>query len=664
MRRTFFIKVSVCFLVLVIVSLHSFGKNPHNNDTPNEFNNQNVSVEFPEIIVRQITGDIKIHLTPEAQKKLNSEKEFFIVINNKLEKIKVINGTANFPYKFIENETITIQIDNYSISKSVTPIPLWFSVFPPLIAILIALLLKEVFTALFAGLFVGTSIISFYQESNIFIALGKGLLRVIDTYIIDSLFDVEHLSIIVFSLLIGGMVSIIIKNGGMQGMVALLSKKAASVRSGQFVTWLLGIVIFFDDYANTLVVGNTMRPVTDKLRISREKLSYIVDSTAAPVASIAFVTTWIGAELSYIQDGINTIGLHETAYNIFLNSLKFSFYPIFTLAFILILIYLKVDFGPMYFAEKKAREKGSNDNDNKPENKISLVSEDEIQVSKHIVPRWYNAGIPVLVIIFGTLTGLVFTGWDDAIWNDTSLSFSSKLSGIIGNSNSFKALLWSSLAGVFVAIILSVSQRLLTLKEATTTLISGFKTMLTAIVILIMAWAIALITKDLHTADYISQILLKTQISVYFVPSLTFVLAALIAFSTGTSWGTMAILYPLILPASWLICQNQGMTDDAAMLIFYNTVSTVLAGSVFGDHCSPISDTTILSSLASSCNHIEHVRTQLPYALTVGAVSVLFGTLPATFGIPSYILFPFGLILFYIILKFFGKKIEYDPILN
>jgi Na+/H+ antiporter NhaC len=647
------------FFYLLLFSGYVFPSNQ--NDIYNgksNFNATNIRIEIPDIIVRKITYEIKIHVSPEAQQYLNDKNELFFVLNNQLVKAEVINGVAKYPHAFNADEAIEIRVEQYFYSKDVRPIPLWLSIFPPLIAILMALLLKEVFTALFTGLLVGTSIISFYQESNFIIAIGKGLLRIIDTYILESLFHTEHLSIIVFSLLIGGMVSIIIKNGGMNGIVNLLSKKAASVRSGQFITWLLGVVIFFDDYANTLVVGNTMRPVTDKLKISREKLSYIVDSTAAPVASIAFVTTWIGAELSYIQDGIITLGLDETAYNIFLHSLRFSYYPILALCFILLLIFMRKDFGPMYFAEKRARGLDVETSKKEKKEKISLVAEDEMQVSKHIVPRWYNGAIPVLIIVFGTLLGLMVTGWDEQVWNDPDRAFSTKLSAIIGNSNSFKALLWSSLSGVIVAIVLSTSQRLLTLKEATTTLINGFKTMLTAVVILVMAWAIAMITKDLHTADYISQILVKTQLPAYFVPAITFILAALIAFSTGSSWGTMAILYPLILPASWLICQSHGMNQDASLLIFYNTVSTVLAGSVLGDHCSPISDTTILSSLASSCNHIEHVRTQLPYAITVGAVAVIFGTLPAAFGIPSYILFPVGIILLYLIIRYFGKKVD------
>jgi len=656
MRNSF--HVLLITIALVIFSSHSYSQKEQITESHNNnLHEGNVKVEIPDIIVRRINYEIKIHISPEAQKNLNDQNELFFVFNNKLVKAEVINGIASYSHIFREFETIEIRIDQYYYQKDVKPIPLWLSIFPPLIAILMALVLKEVFTALFTGLLVGTTIISFYQESNILIALGKGLLRIIDTYILESLFHTEHLSIIVFSLLIGGMVSIIIKNGGMNGIVNLLSKKAASVRSGQFITWLLGVVIFFDDYANTLVVGNTMRPITDKLKISREKLSYIVDSTAAPVASIAFVTTWIGAELSYIQDGIVTLGLDETPYSIFLNSLRFSFYPVLALSFILLLIYMRVDFGPMYHAEKRARSLTTSGDKNKKE-KISLVSNDEMQVSKHIVPRWYNGAIPVLVIVFGTMIGLLYTGWDEKTWNDPLLPFSSKLSAVIGNSDSFKALLWSSISGVIIAIILSTSQRLLSLKEATATLINGFKTMLTAVVILVMAWSIAMITKDLHTADFISQVLIKTQLPAYIVPSITFILAALLAFSTGSSWGTMAILYPLILPASWLICQSHGMNTDASMLIFYNTVSTVLAGSVLGDHCSPISDTTILSSLASSCNHIEHVRTQLPYALTVGLVAVIVGTLPAAFGVPSYILFPAGIIILYVILRYLGKKVE------
>jgi Na+/H+ antiporter NhaC len=180
--------------------------------------------------------------------------------------------------------------------------------------------------------------------------------------------------------------------------------------------------------------------------------------------------------------------------------------------------------------------------------------------------------------------------------------------------------------------------------------------MLTAILILTLAWALALLTEHLHTAGFISNILRNASVHPGFLPSITFIVSALVAFSTGTSWGTMAIMYPLILPATWLLCVDYGMEHHQAMAIFYNVVSTVIAGSVLGDHCSPISDTTILSSLASHCNHIQHVRTQLPYALTVGSVAILLGTLPSGFGVPVWFLFPIALIVLYLVIRIFGKK--------
>ncbi len=612
-----------------------------------------VSVEMTNIIVKGIETNIKLNFKdPEFRKKFEGYP-VTIKINDKPVVARVIKGTAIFPHKFEQKEKLVIKVSDYTFTKKVDPIPLWFSIIPPLIAILFALIFKEVFTALFIGILVGTATMFWYQDTALVPAIFKGIFAIADTYIMEALTESGHMAIIVFSMLIGAMVNIITRNGGMKGIVNILSKYANSPRSGQFVTWLLGLAIFFDDYANTLVVGNTMRPVTDRLKISREKLAYIVDSTAAPIASIAFVTTWIGAELSYIQDGINTIGLNESAYGIFISSLSYAFYPIFALIFILILIRKQVDFGPMYHAEKKARESNLdlvNDESTTFSNKLN-----ELEVPDHIKPRWYNAAIPVLIVIFGTFSGLIYTGWDQSVWQDSGVTFSNKISTIIGNSDSYKALLWSSISGVLVAILLTLFQKILDLKTTIDSLINGFRTMLTAIVILVLAWSIALVTKHLHTADFISQSLVTVNIAPQYIPALTFIFGALVAFSTGSSWGTMAILYPLILPASWLIAQNAGLDYDGSLAIFHNVVSAVLAGSVLGDHCSPISDTTILSSLASSCNHIEHVRTQLPYALTVGGVSIAIGTIPSAFGVSSWILIPVGLLILFLIVKFVAK---------
>lgn len=524
------------------------------------------------------------------------------------------------------------------------PMPLWLSILPPLIAIVMALILKEVISALFLGVLSGTFIMALFDGKEPGTALGSGLLRVMDTYIVGSIYDLDHVMIIVFTLTIGGMVKIISANGGMQGIVNWLLRRAHGPRSGQFMTFIMDLCIFFDDYSNTLMVGNTMRPVADKLRVSREKLAFIVDSTAAPVVAIAFVTTWIGAELSYIQEGIDVIGLEASAYSVFVNSLKYSFYPLLTLCFVLMIIHSGRDYGPMLKAEREARTK--------------VVSDSNSQDNSNKQAHGIDALLPLLTLIFGTIIGLFITGYDSAIWQDSSHGFFTKLSETIGEANSYLALIWSSIVSLIISVIMTLYRGTLTFGKIMDEMVDGFKVMFNAVLILTMAWSIALVTKHMHTAEFVSAILLKLSLSPYIIPALTFLLAALIGFSTGTSWGTMAILYPLILPASWMLCQNQGLGVDATMPLFYSVVASVMAGSVMGDHCSPISDTTIMSSMASGCNHLQHVKTQMPYALTVGAMALFIGVLPTSLGLPSWLAFLMALAILGIIVRFVGKKVE------
>lgn len=613
--------------------------------------NQIFELVLPKAILQGLNTEINVKTSDETFndtiRAFVNEKEIQLVFNK---------GVAAFEYEINETE-IALVSEKFQIKKSVRPIPLWLSVLPPLIAIFMALLFREVLSSLFIGIFSGAFIIYIYKDgaSGIFSAF----LAVLDEYIIKSLNNWDHLAVIIFSMTIGGMIVLISKNGGMQGVVDKISVYAKNARSGQFVTWILGVVIFFDDYANTLVVGNTMRPVTDRLKISREKLSYLVDSTAAPIAAIAFVTTWIGAELGYIKDGVESISdLNESAYAIFFNSLQYSFYPILTLFFMLMLIWEAKDFGPMYKAEIRSRTSGKVSSENSTSSEAVHEEVAALNPKVGVKIAWYNAAIPVLVIILGTICGLLYTGWDAEIWNNSELGFAKKLSQIIGNANSYLSLLWSSLTALAVAMSLTLSQRLLNLAETLESITKGFKTMLSAVLILVMAWSLASVTEDLHTADFITHSLLSFKLSPVWIPAITFILAAIISFSTGSSWGTMAILYPLILPASWMVCKESNFDYESSLAIFHNVVSCVLAGSVLGDHCSPISDTTILSSLASSCNHIDHVKTQMPYALIVGAVSILFGTIPGALGLSSFILFPIALLVLYLIVHFFGKKTE------
>lgn len=577
------------------------------------------------------------------------------------------------------------QIALYHISESATAgpnrmrrIPLWMSLLPPLIAIALALILKEVLISLFAGVWVGAFIAGGLRFEG-FLGIIKSLLATVEHYVLKALNDGGHLSVIVFSLLIGGMVAIISRNGGMAGVVKRLTRYAKTPRSAQAITWFLGVAIFFDDYANTLIVGNTMRSVTDKFRISREKLAYIVDSTAAPVASIAFITTWIGAELGYIGDGIGLLSADvpalagTTPYAIFLESLKYSFYPILTLAFILMLIWTRRDFGPMLKAEQRARSTG--------EVKATKLDTEHVEETEDLSPvpgaplRARNAILPVLTVVVMTIIGLLDTGlgsvyggletppvsdgWG-ATWAAMEGSFFGKLGEVIGSADSYVALLWASISGVVVAIVLTIGQRIMNIAQTMGSLTSGLKAMFGAVMILTLAWALAITTEELHTADFLVD-LLGNSLNPYFLPPIIFVLAALISFSTGSSWSTMAILYPIAIPLTWYVAQQSGWDPDSALGLLYNVISIVLAASVLGDHCSPISDTTILSSLASDCNHIDHVSTQLPYALTVGAVAITLGFVATLLGggwlLCSVLMLAGGGVL-YGVVRWRGKEVE------
>jgi Na+/H+ antiporter NhaC len=572
-------------------------------------------------------------------------------------------------------------------SLRIKHIPLWLSILPPLIAIFLALIFKEVVVSLFMGIFTGAFIIGGMRIESLYYFI-LSIVEPVSVFVIEALTDSGHLSVIIFSLMIGGMVAIISKNGGMAGVVLSLSRYAKSKRSSQFITWLLGVAIFFDDYANILIVGNTMRNVTDRFKISREKLAYIVDSTAAPVSAVAFVTTWIGAELGYIDSGMETVGgpLGDlTPYAIFVSSLKYSFYPILTLIFILILIYTGKDYGTMYTAEVRAGSTGQVSSASTPEaDEPNMENLDPVPGAKL---RWHNAVIPVLTVIGMTIFGLVDTGMSSlyeelvssgsnvtnsygSIWSQIGVllpggegGFFMKLGKLIGGADSYTALLWASFSGLTVAIALTVGGKIIRLFDTMHYMTVGFKTMMPALIILTLAWALAATTNELHTADYITS-LLADSVSPYFMPGIIFILSAFIAFSTGSSWSTMAILYPIAIPTTWAVCVANGIDPATGSEILLNVIATVLAASVLGDHCSPISDTTILSSLAADCNHIDHVRTQLPYALTVGSTCLIIGTISTYLGggwLISFGLVSLGTILFFIIIKRFGKKSD-DPV--
>ena len=521
-------------------------------------------------------------------------------------------------------------------------IPGWTSLLPPAIAIAIALAFRQVIPALVIGVGVGAG--GTYGLS--LRGMWDGLLDVPNVWVLEALVppdgDSSHMSIAVFTMLIGGMVGIIARNGGTSGIVNAVTTWADNRKRGQIATSFLGMVIFFDDYANTLVIGNAMRPVTDRLRISREKLAYIVDSTAAPVASIALISTWIGFEVGLIGEAVGQIGLEESGYSVFLNSLPYRFYPLLAVLLVFGVAFSGRDFGPMLAAERRTIATGRLVH---PESSIDPDDLDEELQPKDGVPyRLSNAVVPILVLVGVSMGALFVTGEG------------SSLRDIVGSADAYGALMYGSLLGVLVAAAMSVGQRLLGLREVVDAWFAGVKSVLFVLIILTLAWALSAITEALNTAGFLAGVLGET-LPPFAVPALLFVLAAVTSFATGTSWGTMGILMPLTIPLTWAILQNNGMAGPDGLPILYAAVSTILAGAVWGDHCSPISDTTVLSSLASQCDHVDHVRTQIPYAVTAGVVSVV-GLLPIGLGVPWWIVLPIGCAVVVAVLVWFGRAAE------
>jgi Na+/H+ antiporter NhaC len=510
-------------------------------------------------------------------------------------------------------------------------VPGWLSIVPPLIAIGLALVFKDVLISLYLGVFAGALILFDWNPIAAFA-------RSIDHFILPSLADPDQAKIIMFTTLLGGMVGVISRSGGTRGIVERLTPYATTSRRGQLATWAMGVAVFFDDYANTLIVGSTMRPITDRLRISREKLAYIVDSTAAPVASIVPISTWIGFEVGLIGAAFSELGLELNPFTVFLQSIPYRFYPLLALVLGFTIAVSGRDFGPMLRAERRAADQGKLLADG--DQPLADYRSEVLEPPAGIRLRATNAVLPMLTVVAVTLIGLFLTGraalaaaadapaeGSLAWWRD-----------VFANSDSFTTLLWAALAGVVVAALLPVFQRALAVRHAMEAMVEGFKGMLMALVVLVLAWSIGSVCGELHTADWVVSIA-EGVLSPHWLPVLVFVLSAAVSFSTGTSWGTMGILIPLVIPIAHGLSTTAGHVpgDGVYSAVLVGTISSVLAGSVWGDHCSPISDTTILSSTASGSDHIAHVRTQLPYALGVGVLGMVVGDVPTAYGLPPWV---------------------------
>jgi len=572
------------------------------------------------------------------------------------------DGTAKIPLlpDLPGEARIEVRAGDRTAAATTRFFPGWLSLMPPLVAIGLAILTRQVVVALFAGILVGALVRFSWRPVT-------AVLSIVDTYALDALKDESHASIVIFSLLLGGMVAVVTRAGGMAGIVEAFRAKARSRRGAQSVGFFLGLVIFFDDYANSLVIGNTMRPLTDRMRISREKLAYIVDSTAAPVAGLALVSTWVGYEVGLIKDSLAAVGIGVDAYKVFLSSIPYSFYPLFALAMVALVAVTGREFGPMLAAERRAALGGKVLRDGATP--LAATESEMLTAKAGAPPRWWNALIPIGVLTGTVLVGLWWTGREslaadgDPLGTRPALEVLGSgnpvhaLGDIFSSANSYGALLWGSLAGCIAAVVLAVSQRVLRLDEAMAAWLAGITSMMLAMVVLILAWSIGAVCRDLRTAEWLVAHV-SDGLPPFLLPTIVFLLGALIAFATGTSWGTMAILVPLAVPLAHHAGAGAAASAGEPHWLLVATVAAVLAGAIFVDHCSPISDTTVLSSMASGSDHIDHVRTQLPYAATAAAVAIVCGTVPAGLGVSPLLSLGAGLVAMVLAVRFIGRRIE------
>ncbi|MCG8586713.1 MAG: hypothetical protein MI757_18580, partial [Pirellulales bacterium] len=422
----------------------------------------------------------------------------------------------------------------------------FWSVVPPLLAIGLAILTRRVVLSLFVAIFVGALILAGGS-------FGKAVIETCETFCWGSLSNPDHLRVFAFTLLMGAMVGVMHRSGGMHGLVASIAPIATNRRRGQLATWFGGLIVFFDDYANTLLLGSTMQPLADRLKISREKLAYIVDSTAAPIAGIAILSTWVATEVGYIASGFKQAGVADDssqAFEIFLITIPYRFYPILALLFVGIIAWSRRDFGPMLAAERRAIEGIS------PQDQDEGIDDDgELNIDPEIPLRSINAVLPVLVVIAVVcaliyLTGRSRAAADAGLWK------------IIGSGDAYIAMMYGSLAGLLMAALLAKSQRIMTLGQIGEAAMAGGRLMLPALAILWLAWALADVTGKsseagvrLDTAGYLGS-LVANVLSPVWLPTLIFLLASAVAFATGTSWGTMGILTPLTIEVTWNLLES------------------------------------------------------------------------------------------------------------
>ena len=503
-----------------------------------------------------------------------------------------------------------------------------WALLPPVVAIGLALITKEVYSSLFIGILVGGMLYSGFQFEGT-------VLHVFEDGIVSVLSDSYNVGILVFLVILGAMVCLMNKAGGSAAFGRWAAKNIKSRVGAQMAAIVLGVLIFIDDYFNCLTVGSVMRPITDKHRVSRVKLAYVIDATAAPVCIIAPISSWAAAVSSYVPDGQGLA--------VFIRAIPYNFYALFTIAMMIAMVLMKVEFGPMLKFERNAIKTGDLFSGSNP---YAGLMEDDPDDTKGAVA---DLVLPIVVLIVACVTGMLYSGsfFDAASENYLNIP------GAFSSSDASIGLMLGSSFGLLFALIFYWVRKAMTFKQMMECIPEGFKAMVPAIMILTFAWSLKAMTDSLGATPFVEYFVNTYARNVqFFLPAIVFAIGCLLAFATGTSWGTFGILIPITMAIFPL--------DNPLGII---CISASMAGAVCGDHCSPISDTTIMASAGAQCDHVNHVSTQLPYAIVCAAiafVSYVVAGLLVHFGAPGILALPFGLVLllgFLVVMKRMGDDV-------
>ena len=490
----------------------------------------------------------------------------------------------------------------------------FWALIPPIVAIALALLTKEVYSSLFIGIFIGGL---FYSNFSIEGALN----HILTDGIVNVLSDKYNVGILVFLVVLGAIVSLMNATGGSSSFGEWTEKRISTRKGAQFLTIILGLIVFIDDYFNCLTVGSVMKPISDKYKLSRAKLAYLIDSTAAPVCIIAPISSWAAAVTGFVPGA--------DGFQVFIQAIPYNFYAFLTIFMMFAITWMDFDFGPMKTHEENAK---NGDIYTTPERPYDNIASHEVSGKGNV----NDLVIPVLILILFCAAGMLYSGGFF-----TGVGF---IEAFSGSDASFGLSLGSMIALVLI-ILFYITRRVLSFHECMECIPEGFKSMVSAILILTFAWTLKSMTDSLGASAFVEEVMKNTTGQfMNFVPAVVFVVGCALAFATGTSWGTFGILIPIVVSVF--------VGHDKTMMII--SISACMAGAVCGDHCSPISDTTIMSSAGAQCSHINHVNTQMPYAMTVAAVSFVNYVI-AGFVKSAVIMLPLSFVLMFLTLVILKK---------